>query len=449
MRVVLIFLTLLIGNFVFAGAKNFADKPLLVQELSSEGAVVSTSLGYVTWDESAHSYRSKYFAFAAKNFAGICLNEDLSPCDYSTTVKDLYETGFKNASGRVDFDSSKFPVLPAFPVVLKTNVINATDFSFEATVTQFDQVLKYRVQIIQSTDSNAWKFSKLLKDESQRKDVTEVEEKLKDYALSVVQIDKESDGNNLLHDSAGTGTGFFISADGFMMTNHHVISMYPDCLAKLFCEILFNQVQPDNSRKKFKAMAYMMAYSIENDFAFLKVKIPADIQMRHLPVDTTGSGVDLVTFGYPGDRTNEKHETKLTYSFGKVVGLYGLGLISSAYISGGASGSPVLNVENMSVTGIMSNGTGSDRTGLGDPGIFRPMILIDSIYKLTSYIDGSKQTRIKETVEQAQSAMDSFIQEKSYYGLPWVKNTMINNKSAAVRKTILKNLEKLSVVAGK
>ena len=52
----------------------------------------------------------------------------------------------------------------------------------------------------------------------------------------------------------------------------------------------------------------------------------------------------------------------------------------------------------------MSNGTGTSGTPEGDPGIFRPISLLDSQFGITDYLDGSKQKRIKVILAKLSNA---------------------------------------------
>lgn len=458
MHSILMLIMLTAAQFVNAGASEFSDKAVLIKELDGD-KVKGTFVGYLSKDEKTSTFRPKHLTFFAGNFLAVCLNEDFSLCTLNSTFAEIYESAFKNATGRFNPDISKFPVMPAFPAIVKTNVINFDDSSIVLKVDFAGRATTYRIEKNTKLSSTNLKISTLSKDESIRKDISEVDDKLKQLAFSVIQIEKESDGNNTLHDSAGFGTGFFLSDDGLMMTNHHVISMYPDCLYKLYCDIKLNQTLPDNSKKVYIAKAYLMAMSVSNDFALIKIQVPKDMTIAKLAIDLETSGEDLITFGFPGDRRNSNDQTtKLTFSFGKLTGFSGLGFISSAYIAAGASGSPILNLENMAITGIVSNGTGTSGTPEGDPGIFRPISLLDSEFGITDYLDGSKQKRIKVILEklstvtnskEAQELLDLTFAEKTYYALPYLKLLMVNHKIAEVRKAILQTLQKMEVVGGK
>jgi S1-C subfamily serine protease len=113
---------------------------------------------------------------------------------------------------------------------------------------------------------------------------------------------KIADGNT----AKGNGTGFFITEDGYLLTNHHVVKD-----AKRV-EIVVGK------DKKIKAKVIRL--DPLNDLAVLKV----DGNFSHLPVKSSrgvGLGTDVLTVGFP--RVNlQGFEPKLTK--GSISGLAGI-----------------------------------------------------------------------------------------------------------------------------
>lgn len=455
----LLFLIVFDLNVLFAkDISDFSNKALLVKEFT-QGKLESTYLGYLDFNKESNQYRASKMSISSASFLGVCINQDLSPCTLKITYKDLMAPAFQMASGKVI--PTTIPNLPDVEVSINTKILT-TDFEknmVKLTTEAFGKSVEFQIFAMNPMSSQHLNFPIIEKDLSNRLDVTEVTAELKELATSVVQIKKSSDKNNLLHDQAGAGTGFFLSKDGIVLTNHHVISMYPDCIAKQFCKIDLEQVLPDNSRIAITGInAYVLAYSIQNDFALLKIKVPESIKFNPLKLYFGSIENDLFTFGFPGDRKLPNDGgTKLTYSFGCPVGLYGLGVMSSVYISGGASGSPILNMKNREVIGLLSNGAGSSLNGMGDPGIFRPIGLLEAQFSISQYLDGQKQSRIKALLNSlnstndegaANSILESIQNEKSFYGTPYLRELMVGHSSKAIRKLILIALQKMEVVSG-
>ena len=240
------------------------------------------------------------------------------------------------------------------------------------------------------------------------------------------------------------------------MTNQHVIDAFKSCMENLVCDIDFTQVIPDGTRRKFTAKATVLVVSQPYDFALLKVSLPKDLTFSHFNLDKQKAGVDLVTLGYPGDML-DGNELKLTYSFGKLVGFHSRAYATSAYIYPGASGSPLLNMDNLNVFAILSNSAGNAVPGIGAPGLARPIQLIDAEFGLSDYISGVKLARVKTLISAIESAtteaqasmnLTAYLNEKTYMGLNSLKRLMVAHAVPVVRVAIMKSLEKMKIIIG-
>jgi S1-C subfamily serine protease len=148
------------------------------------------------------------------------------------------------------------------------------------------------------------------------------------------------DKKPILSNTISTGTGFFISNDGVLLTNSHVI----ENASKV--SVIFNNKKVD---------ATVLANDTINDIALLKISGIT----RAIPLETnnkTKKGSDISILGYPniGLQGNEQKAT-----FGYINSNSGLkGDLRfyqiSAPIQAGNSGSPVLN-DNGSVVGIATS----------------------------------------------------------------------------------------------
>ena len=86
------------------------------------------------------------------------------------------------------------------------------------------------------------------------------------------------------------GTGFVIAADGYVLTNHHVIA----APGKTFV-----QLTPD---EKVRVPAKVIAKDEEGDMALLKVEVPKEIDLKPISISTAEvrRGARVGAFGYPG-----------------------------------------------------------------------------------------------------------------------------------------------------
>jgi S1-C subfamily serine protease len=86
----------------------------------------------------------------------------------------------------------------------------------------------------------------------------------------------------------GSGTGFVVSADGYLLTNHHVVAGAQTLLVRL----------PDG---KEPLPAKVVADAQKDDIALLKIDPPTGVHLRPLTVLSTevGRGMPIGAFGYP------------------------------------------------------------------------------------------------------------------------------------------------------
>lgn len=170
------------------------------------------------------------------------------------------------------------------------------------------------------------------------------------YALSMKEkYDKKYNTNNVVEKEnkdkpksnlISTGTGFFISNDGFLLTNSHVVENSSNV------SIIFNGVE---------VVASVVARDSVNDIALLKI----DIKTVGIPLEVskkTLKGSEISILGYPniGLQGNEQKAT-----FGYINSNSGMKgdlryYQMSAPIQAGNSGSPVLN-NSGSVIGIATS----------------------------------------------------------------------------------------------
>ena len=136
--------------------------------------------------------------------------------------------------------------------------------------------------------------------------------------------------NKVIRKTKSSGTGFFISNDGYLLTNAHVVND-----AEKISVLIKNETIP----------ATLVKIDSVNDIALLKIKH----QTKALPLITNKRvkrGTEVSVVGYPNIQI-QGNEQKVT--FGYVNALYGAQndirfIQISAPIQPGNSGSPVLNM---------------------------------------------------------------------------------------------------------
>jgi hypothetical protein len=198
-------------------------------------------------------------------------------------------------------------------------------------------------------------------------------------------------------------------------------------------------------------LAELLAMSIGYDFVLMKAKSLPENDYFTFDMEKENIGPNVLTLGYPGDRFKFP-DGPLTYSKGLLTGFNNMTYATSAYINGGASGSPLLNAESHKVIGILSNGSGGDVQGGAMPGLVRPFHLIEQTYGISKYISGEKQRRIKELLEslstsllaeQAKFVLDQVLKENTLIGIDILETYMFSHRSVAVREEIVKYLRKI------
>ncbi len=89
--------------------------------------------------------------------------------------------------------------------------------------------------------------------------------------------------------------------------------------------------------------------------------------------------------------------------------------------------------------------------------MFRPLPFIESEFELSKYLDGTKQNKIKEILRKlrqvddtatASTLLKEFISQKTFYGVPYLREIMLRHKSPEIRKLILKALQNADVISG-
>lgn len=294
-------------------------------------------------------------------------------------------------------------------------------------------------------------FEKVIESSPKRLDFSEVDSKYKQLSSKVFQIIGAPDNDGLAV-SGGHGTGFLISESGYGLTNKHVLESNPNCVNKKSCSITIKV--KDESIRTINVKTRVLTCSKTNDFCLFKIN--SDHGLSHFEIDKNHIQKSLMTLGFPYDKNGifivdgaKEEDTALTFSFGHPVGFLGIGINTSLFIEGGASGSPVLNESNLKVVGLISNGSNAIDSDNGMPGLFRPLYLIDKYFQITSYLDGSMQMSVENMIMQIRNSeksdnVDSVLNEyaslKTYYGEGKLKVLSYSHHDLKTRKKLVKFL---------
>lgn len=147
---------------------------------------------------------------------------------------------------------------------------------------------------------------------------------------------------------AGTGTGFLINTQGYLLTNNHVI----EAMAGTKAQILI--VDGDNTAKKNLKPARLIWTSKTKDIAIIKVDNLSDRPILKFTDKIPSEGDDIFAIGYPAvanehELNKEKIESTVTKgALSKVVsdGVEGIAtkvLQHDVAVNPGNSGGPLLN----------------------------------------------------------------------------------------------------------
>ena len=199
----------------------------------------------------------------------------------------------------------------------------------------------------------------------------------------------------------GTGTGFFVSSNGYVVSNEHVVGGCREVATKIKGEVI-----------KFK----IITTDINNDIGLIKTDFN---NANYLNINPSGAdiGEDIVAFGYP---LSDKLSSSVKLTRGIVSSLSGPGnnysLIQiDAAIQPGNSGGPVLNY-NSQVVGIASAGLRKVKMLVEEEYIPENVNFAVSASSLTNFLKAndviidSKENKVASTKELAKVGIPSTIQ---------------------------------------
>ena len=393
---------------------------------------------------------------------GLCISKDV--CTKHFNMSEAFTNNLALSSGVLEIPESLRQAysFPAYPIEVSSSTTQITDSIVKLNV---NTKMEFGGSYMDAGDQEFLLEHipltiELNHDEvpkSKRFDYSETPSHLQSYATSVFQIVGIQESNGLGGIGSSHGTGFFISDSGFALTNLHVMESNPECLTKRSCKMIIKQKNEVIS--EFKVDTRVLTCSKLNDFCLIKIKRENSLNFKPLELQLKGISKNLLTLGFPADKTKEfsdengdtVKEVALTYSYGSPIGFSGTGISSSMYIYGGASGSPIIDLENGNVVGLNSNGAQTFSIGTdGMPAIFRSIFIINKEFDLLGYLNGEKQTRIESLIlklqkaESPQNATDLLAliaNEKSYYGRSKLEVLSYTHSNQEIRKAIFKFLK--------
>lgn len=447
---------------------SYLEKVVQIELIDENEKVTKSYLDFFELDPHQIVYKSRFENLMVSEMAGICLSLTNDSCESEFDYHQLAKNYYTQSSGRMAIPNSLTKQVDSIPTVLVQTVSKVIKREADYLILELSAKSfmvanlsatskKIKISKLGKLSQMKHAFQKLTEDKSDRKNLAEVSENMKGLSASVVQINIDSGGSVLHGASSGSGTGFFISKEGFLLTNNHVIDGAKDCMNTFKCNLNLRSYNSKNEAKTTKVLAELMITDVNMDFALLKITTAGDLNFIPLDIEEVAVDGEIMTLGYPGDKGTRRDDTPLTYSFGKLVGTFDLGYSTSMYVAAGASGSPTINTANKKIVGIVSN-TSTAVTGEdGAPGIVRPIQMINDKFNIDAYLNGQKKKdvsviiqmlKISKDSNEARAALEAFDRQQTYLGIPAIKSVMLNHNSLEVRQQIMTYLEGRGFILG-
>lgn len=436
----------------------YLDQPILVQALDQNGRVKDEFFDFISSERSSEgNFHTLSPSMQSQSWLGACFSPSSEICHRSFNFGQELPALYSRSMGRLTPPiAGMFDSIASIPFPHTTRIQDITPGSLIAKVkNSFSSGPgdTYRISLAPAFLGKQVHFALPSEDAADRRPLQQVNAPLANLSEAVFQIQMFGKKNSSLGGgSSDIGTGFFISGTGHILTNHHVISSQPDCFQNLVCDLNIMQTGRDGRRSTRTLPVEILAKDTTFDFVLLKANLPPGTKVKYLPLANDEIGPDLVTLGYPGDQTDLEQEgtvNRLTYSFGKLMGFHSKAMVTSAYIYSGASGSPILNAESLSLVGINSNGAGAMGPN-GAPAIIQPIHEIERQFGIYKYLTGEKQRRVNALINELSRAdsfaeanrlLDLYLGEKTQIGRGRLKMILTNNDSRDVRRAILQKLD--------
>ncbi len=262
----------------------------------------------------------------------------------------------------------------------------------------FEKIEKVKPKLTNKDIAKIEEEKKLIEEEKRK--IEEEKRKIADAKKKQEEEKKQTKVDEELY-IIGTGTGFFVSSNGYVVSNEHVVGACREVATKIKGEVI-----------KFK----IITTDINNDIGLIKTDFN---NANYLNINPSGAdiGEDIVAFGYP---LSDKLSSSVKLTRGIVSSLSGPGnnysLIQiDAAIQPGNSGGPVLNY-NSQVVGIASAGLRKVKMLVEEEYIPENVNFAVSASSLTNFLKAndviidSKENKVASTKELAKVGIPSTIQ---------------------------------------
>lgn len=397
------------------------------------------------------------------NFAfGLCIEDQ---CEKQFNMADAFKKNMAMSNGFLNIpkEQESYYTFPSYSILSHSEITERNEKSLNINVSIEAQMegslmpMGSKSFLVEALPLKI-DFSNTEESRSNRISYRDIESKYSTYYRKVFQMMGAIENNGLGGMAQSHGTGFFIDKRGYALTNLHVLNENPQCVLKRSCSIDIKQ--KSNQVETFNVSLRVLTCSKRNDFCLIKINIPKGLIIENFELDLNTISKNLMTVGFPGDKERafetvdgqEVQEVDITYSFGSPVGFSGSAITSSLYIFGGASGSPIIDLNSGEVVGLNSNGAETFAMGQdGFPGIFRSLAIIDKEFEILDYLSGEKQRKIEGLIRQlketsskneAEMILAKMDKHKSFYGRSKLEVLSYNHKNGKIRKLINKNLNK-------
>lgn len=392
---------------------------------------------------------------------GLCISGPASGCSKNFNMSEAFLKNLSLSNGILDIPESQKAhySIASYEVEVSSKPTLVDDSLMKISVgtrMKYDDIFMdaEKQNFVLENTSLKIEFNHSDDPKSNRFDFSEAPQELKSFSHSVFQIIGVEKNDGLGGSGGAHGTGFFISKSGLALTNLHVMETNSECLSRRSCEMVIKQ--KDDMIREYKVKTRVLTCSKLNDFCLIKINLSSDMKIKPLEMGLSSISKKLLTLGFPADKQKDfiaendetVNEVGLTYALGSPIGFSGTGISSSMFIYGGASGSPIIDLEDGSVIGLNSNGAQTFAMGKdGMPAIFRSLYLINKEFDLKGYLSGEKPARIEllirklrnsQELQEAEEILTLIEKEKSFYGRGKLEVLSYDHSLPSVRKLILK-----------
>ena len=244
---------------------------------------------------------------------------------------DIRKTGFINVELKIKWDVLDFYKKPIYSDTIKSKSGEFVSFVKTANSAYEKEALKDAMETGLYSLLNSAKFKSLMKMEK-----VGVADTLKTFQLNagkvyVSSIEQAVQSSVTIRTPKGHGSGFFVSENGYIVTNYHVIAD----TAKL--EVILN----DGS----KLIPKIIRFNKESDLALLKIEKNNIVPFNISDTESAGMGKEIYVIGTPSAEDLSQTLTKGIISSIRKQANGSKIIQTDASVSRGSSGGPLIDKE--------------------------------------------------------------------------------------------------------